>query len=134
MAFMHQKEDFVMEGDSVNILFLFSDGIKLNKELYCNEMCEKFGRHVKCPINMDTKKLNINSMTFNVSCIINKNIKYALKCYVSDIVKDKELKFEVMCSNKDQCKHGTMIEGRPLKGSARKDAQKKLLNKLPKQV
>jgi len=108
--------------------------VTLNKELYCNELCEKFGIHMKCPIKMDNKRLNVNYMTFIVSCIINNDIKYTLKCYKNDIVKSEDLKFEVMCNTEKLCKHGSVIEGRQLKGSARKDAQQKLLNKMPKQV
>ena len=128
------KSDFIINKESVDVMFLFSDNVKLNTVLYCNELCEKFGSYIKCPIKMDTKKLNVKSMTFNVSCIINSNIKYALKCYKEDIIQGEHLKFIVMCNTQNPCIHGSVIEGRPLKGSARMDAQLELINKTPKQV
>ena len=131
---MHQKQDFIIDGSSVDIMFLFGESIELNTDKYCNELCEKFGIKMKCPIKMDRKKCNLNSVTFNVSCIINNNIKYSLKCYNDDIVRGETLKFEVLCNTKNECLHGSVIEGRTLKGSARKDVQKQLLYKTPKQV
>lgn len=134
MVFLNEKPDFVLKGDSVNVMFTFNNTIKLNTELFCNELCEKFGEEIKCPIKMCTKRLNKSSMTFIVACIINSDIEYAIKCYISDIVKSKDLKCQVLCNTGKLCEHGSAIEGRPLKGSARKNVQQKLLNKMPKQV
>lgn len=134
MVFIHQNEDFIIQEESVDIIFTFNDGIKLNTDRFCDELCEKFGAHIKCPMKVDRKKCNLNSMTFNLSCIINSDIKYSLKCYNENIMQGSSLKFEVMCNTKVECKHGLVIEGRPLKGYARKETQKKLLTKTPKQV
>lgn len=134
MAFTYLKDDFFLEGNSVNCMFSFSDGVQLNISEYCEEICQKFGNAIKCSIKMDRNKCNLNSFVFNVSCLINKDFKYSLKCYKNDIKSGHKLKFEVLCSLNTLCHHGSIIEGRPLKGSARKDVQNKLLNKTPKQV
>ena len=130
---MHQKDDFIIDAKSVDCIFSISDVANLSTD-YSEELSVKFGEQIKCPIKMDRHKKNVNSFTFNVSCIINNNFQYSLKCYKEDILKGQNLKFEVMGKSSGICKHGTVIEGRPLKGSARKNIQKKLLNETPKQV
>ncbi|KAG5669044.1 hypothetical protein PVAND_016945 [Polypedilum vanderplanki] len=134
MSLTYAKEDFILEKESVNILFLFSDEIKLNEKKYCDELCTKFGAKTKCPIKMKSKRINVNSITFIVSCLINTDFKYSLKCYKEDIISGEKLKFEVMCNTDKLCQHGSVIEGRPLKGNSRKVVQNELLNKTPKQV
>ena len=93
MAYLHQMNDLILEGKSVEVMFSFGEDVKLNGDRYCDELCEKFGAKIKCPIKMNTKKIYVNSMAFYVCCIINSDIKYSLKCYNEDIIKGRTLKF-----------------------------------------
>lgn len=129
-------EDFYLRQERVKNVFEIksSGGVSIAKKTFCNTLCSDFGVIKKCPVILVNKNIQKSSITFYLSCMINRQTRYKLTCNISEIKLGSDVKFKIMKTSKKKCEHNGRMEGRYLSRDQRDEVQELAKTKTAKQV